>query len=514
MLDQFIGKTLADKYRIDSVMRETDLGKVYHATHLLMDKAVAVKILSPALAIDENIVKRFSAEARSVSNISHPNILNVTDFGSDANGTVYIVFEDADGETLKNVIAEDGMFAPARAVSVAKQIAAGLSAAHLKGVIHRNLNSDNVLLTRDDAVKVLDLGTVKSEMADDEVFPQRIEYLSPEQCADPTAADERSDIYSLGVILYEMLAGEVPFKAENASELMMKHAQEPPPPLSAFRQDLPAGIEPVILQALAKNPEMRHQNAAELIDDLNRAARLLSETAPPALAKAAAANNNIWKTVSIVLLGILFLSVAMIWATSVKQLNPSTLQSDSNSQPVQPINPATGMNEQGLATIVPMTEGSMGNSNSTMQIPETLGTDGNPYWQAGKVPPGAPQPVPGGQYQYIDPNNPNSPFIPNDSNVTYYRDANGAVFIEVPTTPNANANTKPQTTKTPKNGANTNVQPVPSPTETTKPQTTPTPDVKPSPAKTPALTPKPTDKPKTPPSSTKTTPSGKTQDSE
>src|ERR1044072_1006469 len=117
MNDKFIGKTLAEKYRIDSVLRETELGSVYHGRHLLMDKPVAVKVLWPALAVDENIVKRFSSEARNVSNISHPNILNVTDFGSDANGTVYTIFEDAEGETLKAAIERDGMFTPGRTIN-------------------------------------------------------------------------------------------------------------------------------------------------------------------------------------------------------------------------------------------------------------------------------------------------------------------------------------------------------------------------------------------------------------
>ena len=509
MIDTFIGKTLAEKYRIDSVMRETELGKVYHGRHLLMDKPVAVKILSPALSVDESIVRRFSSEARNVSHISHPGILNVTDFGADANGAVYIVFEDVEGETLKNAIERDGMFAPERAVQIAKQIAAVLSAAHLKGVIHGNLNSENILLGADDAVKILDLGAVKLDavaVADDELSFPKIEYLSPEQCADDGDADERSDIYSLGVVLYEMLAGETPFKAANASDLMMKHAQEPPPPLSAFRQDLPAGIEPLILQTLAKNPEMRHQTAAELFDDLNRVERTLavSENA----AQAAASNNNIWKTAFVVLAGISLLSVAMIWATSVKQTNPSTLQADSNSQPVQPINPATGMNEQGLATIVPMTQEMVSNSNMTLTAPENLGgSDGNPYWQSGRIPPGAPLPVPqgGGQY-YVDPNNP-SPFNQDEGGQIIKGD-DGKLYYVVPNTPNANANVKatpsPRTTKSP--NANV-VQP------TVEPNATPnaTPEVRTTPAKTPAA--KPTPQPKNSPSSTKPTQSGKNQES-
>ncbi len=431
----------------------------------------------------------------------------MTDFGADANGTVYIVFDDAAGETLKNVIARDGMFGCERAVNIAKQIAAGLSAAHLKGLIHRNLNSENVLLTANDEVKVLDLGVIERG----EISSQKIEYLSPEQCADVSEADERSDIYSLGVILYEMLAGEVPFKAETTSDLMMKHAQEPPPPLAAFRPDLPPGIEPLILQALAKNPEMRHQTAAELIDDLNRVSRSFTNPEPSAIAKVPTSNNNIWKTAFVVLAGISLLSIGLIWATSVKQTNPSTLQADSDSQPVQPLNPATGMSEQGLATIVPISPDSMSNSNA-MTVPNTLGSDGNPYWQAGKVPPGAPQPVPQGG-QYIDPNNPNSPFNPDENN-NYYRDSNGTTYMIVPTTPNSNSNTKPSTTKTPKGGANTSVQPSPSPNETPKPQTSPTPEVKSTPKTTTAPTPKTSPQPKTSPPSTKPTTSGKPQDSD
>ena len=490
-------------------MRETELGKVYHGRHLLMDKPVAVKILAPALAVDESIVKRFSSEARRVSHISHPGILNVTDFGSDAEGAVYIVFEDAEGETLKSAIERDGMFAPERAVRIAKQTAAALSAAHMKGVFHGNLNSENILLTDEDAVKILDLGAVKLDAvaaADDELSFPKIEYLSPEQCADAGEADERSDIYSLGVVLYEMLAGEVPFRAETTSELMMKHAQEPPPPLSAFRQDLPAGIEPLILQALAKNPEMRHASAAELFDDLNRVERHLA--VPEAAAAATASNNNIWKTAFVVLAGIALLSAALIWATSSKQTNPSTLQADSNSQPVQPINPATGMNEQGLATIIPMTTEMVSNSNSPLTAPENLGgSDTNPYWSSGTVPPGAPFPQGGSTVTLGDSN---SQFMqPEGGQIIQGED--GKMYYVVP---NANANVSVKPTPSPKTTKSPNanvVQPTVEPNATPQTQTAPTPEVKTTPAKTPAA--KPTPQPKNSPSSTRTTPSGKTQDS-
>lgn len=504
MIDTFIGKTLAGKYRIDSLMRETELGNIYHATHLTIDKAVAVKILSPALAVDENIVRRFSSEAKTISHLSHPNILNVTDFGSDTNGTVYIVFEDAGGETLKTSIGRDGMFAPDRAVSIAKQIASALSAAHAKGIIHGNLNSENVVLADENAVKVLDLGAVRLDAvaaSDDELSFPKVEYLSPEQCADAGDVDERSDIYALGVILYEMLASETPFKGENASELMLKHAQDAPPPLSAFRQDLPADLEPVVLKALSKNPEMRQQTATEFIEELNS----VSLNAPRA---ATASNNNIWKTAFVVLVGISLLSITLIWATSSKQTNPTTLQADANSQPVQPLNPATGMNEQGLATIVPISQEMLTNSNMQITAPDSLGgSDTNPYWSSGTQPPGAPVYVPPtGQY-YDGNTSTTSPFTRDDTapaggNIVC--DEAGKCFYIVQPNPNANANVKPspspKTTKSP--AANTAVQPTPATTDTPKPQTTPTPEPKP-PVKTPTPAPK-----------AKTSPSGKTQDSD
>jgi len=485
-------------------MRETELGNIYHATHLTIDKPVAVKILSPALAVDENIVRRFSSEAKTISHLSHPNILNVTDFGADANGTVYIVFEDASDETLKTAIERDGMFDSERAVSIARQIASALSAAHTKGIVHGNLNSENVTLSGEDAVKVLDLGAVRLDAvaaSDDELAFPKIEYLSPEQCADAGETDERSDIYSLGVILYEMLAGETPFKADNASELMLKHAQEPPPPLSAFRQDVPADLEPVILKALSKNPEMRQQTATEFIEDLNTVSMHKTQVA-------AASNNNIWKTAFVVLVGISLLSLTLIWATSSKQTNPATLQTDANSQPVQPLNPATGMNEQGLATIVPISQEMLTNSNMPITAPDSLGgSDTNPYWSSGKIPPGAPVYVPPtGQY-YDGNTSTTSPFtrddpVPSGGNIVC--DESGKCFYIVQPNPNANANVKasptPKSTKSP--AANTTTQPTPATTDTPKIQATPTPEIKATPVKTPVPAPK-----------AKTSPSGKTQDS-
>ncbi|HEY0430127.1 MAG TPA: protein kinase [Pyrinomonadaceae bacterium] len=499
MSDQFIGQTLANKYRIDDALRESGLGRVYRGTHLLMDKPVTVKILSPALAVDENIVKRFSSEARTVSNIAHPNILNVTDFGADKNNAVYIISEGVDGETLKQAVLREGKFPLARAVNIARQIAAALGAAHKKGIIHRHLTSENILLANagdeSELVKVLDFGSINREdesTFEDEAALKDLEYLAPEQISSVSEAevDERSDIYSLGVILYEMLASEVPFTAENPTALMLKQAEEPPAPLSAFRADLPAQVEPVVLKALAKNPEMRYQTAGEFSEDL-----LAISDSKAVAAVAAEAPNNIWKTISIVLVGIFALSALLIYVFSTKQTDPNTMQLDANGQPVQPINPATGMNEQSMANMMPYSAEMLANSNVNIAPGGAAvlpGGDGYDPWNrpgAFSQPSNAPLQyvAPGGQVITIDPNNP-SQFMPRDD---------GVVMVPVPIPANTNANVNAQATPraTPKNAntpVNTQPQTTPSNTQQKPAETKPTPAPKTD--KSPA---KPVEQPKT-----------------
>lgn len=462
MADLILGQTLTEKYRIDEALRASGLGRIYRGKHLLMDKPVTVKILSPALAIDDSIVKRFSDEARTVSHISHPNILNVTDFGSDKD-VVYIIFESVEGETLKEAILREGKFSLENAVSIARQIAAGLSAAHKKGFVHGHLKSENILLTKtadeSELVKILEFGSTKDQ---DEPSLKDLEYLAPEQNSSVAEADERSDIYSLGVILFEMLAGEVPFTAENPTALMLKQAEEVPPPLSAFCDDLPDDVEPVVLKALAKNPEMRHQTAAEFADDLAGISG--------SKAMAARASGNVWKTFSIILVGIIALSGLLIYALSSRQRNPDTMQTDAGSQPVQPINPATGINEQGLSNMMAQPF----DANSNMSIPPgTLpGGDGVNPWGSGFVPPAGSAPTqyigPGGQVITIDPNSP-SQFMPPDGN-----------YVIVPAnTATPTPQPSPAGTKTPANTSSTPAANTQTPANT-KPKATP----KPSPAKT------------------------------
>ena len=424
MIDEFIGKTLSGKYQIEAMLRESDFGNVYLGRHLLMEKPVSVKILAPALAVDDSIVESFSIEARTISRLSHPNVLNVTDFGREDDGTVFIVMENGDGQNLKEAIRSEGAFSVERAVRIARQIAAGLSSAHASNLVHGHLTSENILLTKmandSELAKIFDIGSfdsVKREDYDDDEGLLRLEYLSPEQCSGESKGDERSDIYSLGVIFYEMLVGEVPFSADNPTELMLMHAEVPPPPFAAFRDDIPEDIEPIAIRALAKNPDMRYQAASAFAEDLGDAISIdsdINQIIIPQAVDSESGANNTWKTAFIVLAGISLLAFGMIYWTNTKQTNPTTVQQiDEDGQPVQPLNPATGLNEQNLPNLADYPTNSLDPNDPLVQ--SDVGGDGYDPWNR----PGSP---PGGAPSY-------EPVAPGENTVTIPGDS-GSIFTQ------------------------------------------------------------------------------------
>src|SRR4051812_45438178 len=237
--DPLLGQTLAGKYSIEKLIKHGGMGSVYLGKHVLMDKTVAIKVLRPSLALDNDVVARFSREAKAASRINHPHAVVVTDFGEDENGVVFLVMEYLQGHTLKDVIRSEGPMEINRAVEIVRQVAGALDVAHEQGVVHRDLKSDNIMLSHtngDEWAKVLDFGIAKIQQPAgsrdiDITAPNLVigtpQYMSPEQCSQSGPLDARSDIYSLGIIVYEMFAGRVPFTGESATAIMMKQVQDP-----------------------------------------------------------------------------------------------------------------------------------------------------------------------------------------------------------------------------------------------------------------------------------------------
>src|SRR2546429_8355848 len=281
--DPLLGQTLAGKYKIDKLIKRGGMGAVYRGKHVLMDKTVAIKVLHPSLAVDDAVVARFSREAKAASRISHPHAVNVTDFGEAENGVVFLVMEYLDGQTLKEIIKSQGPMPLARVVEIVRQVAGALDAAHGQGVVHRDLKSDNIMLSQTtgaDWAKVLDFGIAKIQQPegihDPDITAANLvvgtpQYMSPEQCSQAGTIDARSDIYSLGVIVYEMLAGRVPFTGGSPTVIMMKQVQDQPPSVLQARPDLPTSVDRLLAKALAKQPADRFQTAGEFSAELSRA---------------------------------------------------------------------------------------------------------------------------------------------------------------------------------------------------------------------------------------------------
>jgi len=287
--DPHVGRVLAERYRIVSLLGSGGMGSVYRAEHVHMKKPVAVKILHRHMTTNAEVVARFEREAVAAGRIEHPNVAAATDFGKLDDGSFYLALEYVEGENLADVIAR-GPLAPYRALAIARQIAEGLSAAHAAGIVHRDLKPDNVMLVeRDgvrDIVKVLDFGIAKLHLEEGSghkpltqigtIFgtPQ---YMSPEQ-GQGRPVDARSDLYALGVIVHEMLAGKRPFDADDLVVVITRHVTEPPPELPA---SVPAPIRALVSELLAKKPDDRPESAARLverIDELNAGAATLART--------------------------------------------------------------------------------------------------------------------------------------------------------------------------------------------------------------------------------------------
>jgi len=262
-------RVLSGRYRIVRHLARGGMAEVYLAHDQLLDRPVAVKLLFSELALDGSFVERFRREARAAAGLNHHNIVLVYDFGEDG-GSYFIVMEYVEGQTLRDIIASEGPLEPTHATEIAADIAAALDAAHRQGVVHRDVKPGNVLVSG--VVKVADFGIARAGDPRDSLTQTgavmgTATYLSPEQ-AQGQDLDARTDIYSLGVVLYEMLTGRPPFAGPSPVAIAYKHASEAPVPPSQHNSDVSPGLDAVVLKTMAKDPTQRHSSADELRSEL------------------------------------------------------------------------------------------------------------------------------------------------------------------------------------------------------------------------------------------------------
>ena len=269
--DTLINTLFDGRYRILRKLGSGGMANVYLAEDEDLGRRVAIKILSDRYASDDNFNERFRREAKSAASLSHPNIVPIYDRG-EADGLPYIAMEVIEGRTLKELVMTRGPLPIAQAVEYAKHILGALRFAHRHGIIHRDIKPHNVLLGAEDRVKVTDFGIARagaSQMTEVGSIMGTAQYLSPEQARGaPVAAP--SDLYSAGVVLYEMLTGKTPFNGDTPIEIAMKHLNEAPRPPSELRSEIPAELDLIVLRALAKDPHDRYQSAEEFSEDLDR----------------------------------------------------------------------------------------------------------------------------------------------------------------------------------------------------------------------------------------------------
>jgi eukaryotic-like serine/threonine-protein kinase len=342
------GVVFANRYTIERPVARGGMAEVYLAQDQVLDRPVAVKVLFEEYARDPSFVERFRREAQNAAALNHPNIVGVYDWGQE-HGTYFIVMEFVEGRSLRDIMRAEGRIPPVQAAGIAAEIADALSFAHRNGVVHRDIKPGNVLITSTGQVKVADFGIAANPTNPSQGLTQTgavmgtATYFSPEQ-AQGFAVDGRTDVYALGVVLYEMVTGQAPFQADTPVAVAMKHVREAPVPPSHYALDLPPDLERIILAAMAKNLANRYQSAEAMREDLIRFERGRPVTAsyrPEADTVAAAAATQAaqlweepkrrWGAITAVVIG-LGLLAAVIVVLLVPSLRNSVLGT-SNAPP-------------------------------------------------------------------------------------------------------------------------------------------------------------------------------------
>ena len=265
------GMIIAERYEIVGKIGTGGMADVYKAMDHKLNRFVAVKVLKPEFREDTTFIKKFRSEAQAAAGLTHPNIVNVFDVGDDG-GVYYIVMELIEGITLKEYISKKGKLSIKEATSIAIQVSMGLEAAHSHGIVHRDVKPQNIIISTDGKVKVTDFGIARAASSNtiSSNVMGSVHYSSPEQVRGGYS-DEKSDIYSLGITLYEMVTGRVPFDGDTTVAVAIQHLQEEIVPPSPYAPNLPISMEKIILKCTQKNPDRRYESMTALLADLRKA---------------------------------------------------------------------------------------------------------------------------------------------------------------------------------------------------------------------------------------------------
>lgn len=269
-----IGKRISGRYKILEMIGGGGMANVYLAHDMILDRDVAVKILRLDFANDEEFIRRFHREAQSATSLAHPNIVNIYDVGEEEQSIYYIVMEYVEGKTLKQYIQQNSPIPVDKALSIMRQLTSAISHAHQNHIIHRDIKPDNILIDKHDNVKITDFGIAMALSATSITQTNSVigsvHYLSPEQ-ARGGLANHKSDIYSLGIVMFELLTGRPPFSGESAVSIALKHLQSETPSLRRWNPSIPQSVENIVLKATAKDPFHRYENVEEMEDDIRLA---------------------------------------------------------------------------------------------------------------------------------------------------------------------------------------------------------------------------------------------------
>lgn len=264
------GQKIDGRYQIIRTIGEGGMANVYLAYDTILEREVAVKILRGDLSSDEKFIKRFQREAKAASSLNHPNIVEMYDVGEDE-GNYFIVMEYVNGKTLKSLIKKRGALSLSEVIDIMLQLTSGIACAHESYIIHRDIKPQNVMILEDGRVKITDFGIAvalkSNELTQTNSVMGSVHYLPPEQ-ANGSGATVKSDIYSLGILMYELLTGKLPFKGDNAVEIAIKQMKDRLPSITAQNPNIPQSVENVVLRACAKNPKNRYASALEMHEDL------------------------------------------------------------------------------------------------------------------------------------------------------------------------------------------------------------------------------------------------------